>query len=212
MNRLPPHKVNRIRSHYSRRVAPDRENYDILDWGCREAQEARFDVLLRAIAALQPSVSSPFSLLDVGCGMTDLATYLETRHGNDHCRYVGVDITWEILSEAARRFPGRRILQGDVFGAAPFLPGSFDAVFCSGVFNLRLGNNADFALRAIPQLAAQSRRLVVANFLHVRTSRKYAHCYYFDPEWLTGKLAGTCRRMTVVDDYLENDFSLIVIP
>ena len=40
-------KVRRIRSHYERRVAPERESHEILDWGSRKDQEARFAVLAR---------------------------------------------------------------------------------------------------------------------------------------------------------------------
>jgi len=55
MNRQPrehdfelqmPSKVSRIKAHYERRIEPDRESYDVLDWGTRESQLARFRALL----------------------------------------------------------------------------------------------------------------------------------------------------------------------
>jgi SAM-dependent methyltransferase len=202
--------AERIRRHYEPRVDPQRENYEILDWGTREGQLARFRVLadaLRRELAEDPVVPT---LVDVGCGMTDLADYL--REQELGVRYVGVDLTLAVIQEALRRYPGRRLVQGDVFTASPFQPGSIDVSYCSGVFNLQLGNNRQFVLNAVPALLAQSRRLVVVNMLHIRTRVKYPHCCYLDPDDIAPSLAPFAERIEIVDDYLENDFTLILHP
>ena len=201
-------RIERIRRHYEARVSTDRANYDILDWASPQAQRCRFDVFRRVVDGC--GLSPGFTVLDVGCGMTDLATYLE----ETGCKatYVGVDITHALLVEARRRTPGRRLVLADVFEAAPFAPGSVDTCYCSGVFNLHLGNNDEFALRALPRLARLCRVVAVANFLHCRTANPYPHCHYFDPDHLLAAMEREGLQADVIDDYLENDFTIVLRP
>ncbi len=204
---MPGHRIRSIRRHYEPRVAPSRPSYEILDWSSREAQEARFGVLLRVLRETFPQPPAP-RLLDVGCGIADLAGYLEKHRFP--VRYVGADIALKVLAEARRRYPGRSLLAADVFAAPPFPAQVFDACYCSGVFNLDLGNNAAFAVQALPRLLALAGRLAVANFLHQRCTRKYLSCYYFDPDYLVGEMSRLGLRVRVIDDYLENDFTLVL--
>jgi SAM-dependent methyltransferase len=204
---MPGHRIHRIRRHYEARVSPHRAAHDILDWSSRESQERRFDVLLDVLRRTFPPPALP-RLLDVGCGMTDLASYLEG-HGLP-VRYVGTDITFAILAEARRRHPQRTVLGADVFAAPPFPPRAFDACYCSGVFNLSLGNNDAFAVEALPRLLALAGRIAVANFLHRRSPKQYEHCHYFDPETLAGEMSHRGLRVLLIDDYLENDFTLVL--
>ena len=203
-------KRQRIRYHYEKRVRQDRESYDILDWGSRESQEARFQVLLDTLeeGTYRLARDVPLRLLDVGCGLTDLCTYLQAFEFPVH--YVGVDITFAILDEARRRWPERMVFQGDVFTDPPLRERQFDVAYCSGIFNLRLGNNEAFAIGALVKLLPLVRHCVVANFLHERTSRKYAHCHYYNPERIASSVRGEGAAVGVIDDYLENDFTLVV--
>jgi ubiquinone/menaquinone biosynthesis C-methylase UbiE len=200
-------RLHRIRRHYEARVTPQRETYDILDWSSREAQEVRFAVLL-AVLRQTFAAGRELRLLDVGCGLTDLAAFLD-RH-RFPVRYVGADITLGVLSEARRRSPQRRLLAADVFSAPPFAAQAFDVAYCSGVFNLSLGNNNDFALAALPRLLNLAGTIAVANFLHCRCRRKHEHCHYFDPETLRAAMAQRGLSVTLIDDYLENDFTLVL--
>lgn len=204
---MPGDRLHRIRRHYEARVAPHRETYDILDWSSRESQEVRFTVLLQILRQAARS-DHVLRLLDVGCGLTDLAGFLEQHRLP--VRYVGADITLGILAEARRRSPRRCLLAADVFTAPPFAARTFDATYCSGVFNLSLGNNDDFALAALPRLLDLAETVAVANFLHCRCRRKYEHCHYFDPAALGAALERRGLHVTLIDDYLENDFTLVL--
>ncbi len=206
-------KRDLIRQHYEPRVHRDRESYDILDWASRESQQARFGVLLRVLQRIAAGTLGvpgprPLRLLDVGCGLADLRLFLESRHVP--VSYTGVDLVAVVLREAKRRQRHAELLVADMFDAAPFRPGAFDVVFASGIFNLNLGNNAAFIRRAVPQLVSLARTCAVTNFLHVRTPQHYPHCVYFDPRQLAVDFAGYCQRVETVDDYLENDFTLVL--
>lgn len=200
-------RLHRIRRHYEARLAADRESYDILDWSSREAQQARFAALLRVLRAEFAPGDRPW-LLDVGCGLTDLASFLEA--AAFPVRYLGADITLGLLAEARRRHPGRALLAGDVFAATPLRSRAVDVCYCSGVFNLNLGNNDAFAAAALPRLVDLSRAVAVANFLHRRTPHQYPHCHYFDPERLIRSMTARGLEVDLLDDYLENDFTLVL--
>jgi len=222
-------KRERIRSHYDRRVNADRPSYDILDWASAQDQVRRFQVFTDGISGrLAPNHRFPggagcaaldgtrrraaqwdgAGVLDVGCGLTDFAGFLEDAGHRVH--YVGVDISPGVLGEAHRRFPDRALLLADVFAAPPFAGNSFDFSVCSGIFNLRLGNNEYFVAQALPALMRLTGTCVAANFLHARTRRKYPHCHYYDPETVIQSVLSVSAEVWLYDDYLENDFTLLL--
>ncbi|HEX4128954.1 MAG TPA: class I SAM-dependent methyltransferase [Pirellulales bacterium] len=69
-------------------------------------------------------------VLDLGCGAGRLATYLRPLVA----RYVGLDISAQMVAFCRARFAGLEFHQGDMRRLEAFADGSFDAVL--GVFNL----------------------------------------------------------------------------
>ncbi len=186
---------------------------------------------------MQHAEIPPLRLLDAGCGLADLRAYLQangfTVDGDETIRsvhsvtrqpdariaalpnnpsvaYTGVDITPGILAEARRRQPDTQLLLADLFEEEPFPAHSFDVVFASGLFNLNLGNNDAFIRRGVPRLLNLASRLLVVNFLHVRTPHKYEHCHYTHPEELLKEFGPLAAHAEIVADYLPNDFTLVL--
>jgi len=192
---------HRIRRHYEPRIAPGRANYDILDWASPQSQRARFEVLARHVEL------AGRSLLDIGCGLGDLLGFLRER--NLDVRYTGVDILDKMVSAARDRHPGGQFLQADLFHQPMFASASFDVTFCSGAFNLNLGNNEQFLPRAVAEMIRLARDVAVFNLLHHRTRSQDDTYFYFDPEEIPSLTAGLGVTVQVVDDYLHNDFTVI---
>ena len=192
---------DKIRGHYEPRISSLRENYDILDWASAHTQEARFAVLPRFLDLTGKS------LLDVGCGLGDLLTYFE-RH-KLAVDYTGVDILPAMVQAASERHPHGRFICGDVFQASPFGPGSFDVVFCSGTFNLNLGNNMEFLPDALARFFELSRRYVVFNLLHKRSASFDLKYFHYDPDEVLAMLKPLNCHTHIVDDYLPNDFTVL---
>ncbi|NLZ62843.1 MAG: class I SAM-dependent methyltransferase [Lentisphaerae bacterium] len=200
-------RLHKIRNYYSERVHPRLQGFQILSWSSREAQYGRFQILLETLQQCFPPDYCPV-LLDLGCGLAELAQFLLER--GCQVDYRGCDITEKVLVEARRRTPGLKLECCDVFQAqSPYPAESFDVVFCSGIFNLELGNNDAFALHALLRMVQLSRHLAVANFLHRRTRRQFQACHYFDPDALLAGLNQAGIPATVREDYLENDFTII---
>ena len=82
-------------------------------------------------------------------------------------------------------------------------------VFCSGVFNLNLGNRLAFLERAIRRLLELSREYVVFNLLHVRSEIKEDRYFFYDPKDVLSFLVDEPCEIRLIEDYLPNDFTII---
>jgi SAM-dependent methyltransferase len=72
-----------------------------------------------------------FSLLDFGCGLGHLKSYLDTRFSG--FRYSGVDLVPEFIAECQKNFPDCSFKRIDDAGD---IADSYDYVVMSGVFNI----------------------------------------------------------------------------
>jgi cyclopropane fatty-acyl-phospholipid synthase-like methyltransferase len=190
-----------IHSHYEPRISQYRANHEILDWANSESQLARFEVLAGHIDL------RGLSLLDIGCGLGDLWAFLKARKLG--VRYTGVDLVAKMVAAAQAGHADGRFVTGDVFADDLLGPERFDVVFCSGIFNLDLGNNEQFIPRALARLFELSGRYVAFNMLHIRAKTRYAHCYYIDPAKVLALVAPLARSSQCIDDYLPNDFTIV---
>jgi SAM-dependent methyltransferase len=190
-----------IHDHYEPRIVPGRASHEVHDWADAASQEARYRVLADNVPL------DGKSLLDVGCGLGDLFGFLRSR--GVAVRYVGVDIVAKMADAARRRFPEGRFVQGDVFADHPFGQERFNVVFCSGVFNLNLGNNRQFLPAALGRQFELADEHAVFNLLHHRTTERYEHCAYFDPAEVVAMVVKLAADVRVIDDYLHNDFTVI---
>jgi len=198
---------HRIGRHYEPRLAAGRANYDILDWASPQSQRARFEALARHVEL------AGRSLLDIGCGLGDLLGFLRGRRID--VRYTGVDILDKMVAAARERHPDGLFVHADIFHPTPaadrpvFEPASFDVTFCSGAFNLNLGNNEQFLPHAVAEMVRLARHAAVFNLLHHRTKSQDDTYFYFDPKKIPSLTKGLDVTVQVVDDYLHNDFTVI---
>ena len=195
-------RLHAIRAHYEPRISPAMEHYEILDWASPRTQEARFRVLADNVEL------GGRSLLDVGCGLGDLRAYLLGR--GIAVEYTGVDVSPPMVQAALERQPDGRFLCADLFGEEEVFPeSSFDVVYCSGIFNLDLGNNEDFVPQAVARFLGLARRHVACNMLHKRAGDSDGTYFFYDPLEVLARLRPLGCRVRLIDDYLPNDFTLI---
>jgi ubiquinone/menaquinone biosynthesis C-methylase UbiE len=185
------------------------EDHEIVGWESGEAQRKRFEVFCQNVPL------EGKKLLDVGCGVGSLLAFIENEKicqpGNPP-EYTGIDILENMVKEARIRHPKGNFLIGDVFSSVLFKSGSFDIVFSSGLFNLNYGNNYDFLARAFKKLCEIARETVVINLLHTRSQNKEPKYFYYHPDEVREIIEGICdsgHRITVLEEYLPNDFTLI---
>ncbi len=197
-------RADRIRGHYIPRLSR-RTDYRALDWASAGSQEARFRVLADNVDLAGKR------LLDVGAGLGHLWEYLKDT--GVPADYTGVDILPEMVERAQALHPDARFLHADIFQDAHpvFERESFDVAFCSGVFNLNLGNNHEFLAAALPMLLDLVREHVVINLLHARVGWDPQDRYFhFHPDEVLALVRPLPCDARLLDDYLPNDFTVIL--
>jgi SAM-dependent methyltransferase len=170
------------------------------DWGSSGSQEVRFDVLT-AVADL-----SGCSILDVGCGLGDLARFLNERCAFDPPpRYTGIDISTEMVRHARNRDPTLDIRQANIVDGDL---GSFDVVVASGIFGFLPPDRFDLMEQVVRAMYQRSRQAVAFNSLSSWAPRRYADELHADPL----RTIEFCRTLTskiiLRHDYHTRDFSV----
>jgi trans-aconitate methyltransferase len=147
------------------------------------------------------------SLLDVGCGLGDLYAYL--REKGIVAGYTGVDILEGMIEKARRRYPAGAFLVGNIFDRNFMRKRKFDLIYCSGIFNLKIGDNAALLKRALSIFFALARETVVFNLLDSRSPDKDDRYCYFSQEDVKSLLLPYDWDTQFIGDYLPNDFTVI---
>lgn len=190
-----------VKSHYEPRIGRYRKGHEITDWEDEESQRERFRIFTDTVPL------EGCSLLDVGCGIGDLYAYLQEQ--KIRASYTGIDILPGMIEKARERFPRLPLHVGDIFTDSPFKAKSFDVVYCSGIFNLQMGDNRALLQRALPRFFDHSRGWVVFNLLdpdHFADNCRYC-C--FKPEEVLSWVAAYSADARIYRDYVPNDFTIV---
>ncbi len=170
-----------------------------VDWGSQKSQELRFSVLVQ-IGQLHGT-----SVLDVGCGLCDLLSYLQ-RNGIS-LDYTGYDITPAMVESARQRFPHALIEVRDLMAESD-PPPQFDYVLASGIFYLRQLEPMVYLELMVRRMFALCRRGVAFNTLSVFAPQHHPSEFYADP----AQVLTMCLKMTphvvIRHDYLPHDFTV----
>ena len=170
-----------------------------LDWGSRESQEKRFEILC-GISDL-----SAKSVLDLGCGLGNLREYLEER--NILVQYTGYDLAPGMIFNARQRLPE------DHFEVCNILEGpepepAFDYVLSSGIFYLRQTEPMNFMDKILRRMFALCRRGIAFNTLSLLADRRVNNEFYADPAEVLKLCHSITRRVILRHDYLPHDFTV----
>ena len=205
-------KKSAIIEHYINRVKNfNIPEYQVLDWESKEAQELRFKTLIEHFN-MESSI-----LLDVGCGLGNLAEYLDNK--NIKLYYIGIDIMPEMIERAkAKTFKNinPQFMSLDFFNNND-IKKEFDYIYSSGIFNLNLGNNDKFLKDAIKLFLIAAKKGVCFNLLDISCKEKYGNEYYYykkeDILKTTKEILESLNikyDLNISDEYLSNDFSAFI--
>lgn len=193
-----------IQSYYEPRLCEGKADYEKLGWETQEAQFIRFQMLTDSLDLHGKE------LLDVGCGLGCLLDFLKDKKITVH--YTGMDILPSMITEAGKRHPDADFILTDIFSENPCLAANYDIVYSSGIFNLNLGNNADFLPFAIQRLVSCTREALVFNLLHKRSENRDDRYFYYHPDEVRSILTPILPEhstVEIIDEYLPNDFTVV---
>lgn len=172
-----------------------------LGWRNAASQQRRFEVIAEACDFEGTSV------LDVGCGRGDLKAFLDARI--DHFSYLGLEHMPAFVDEARARYAGlprTDFVQCDFSAVA--LP-SADHVVASGALGYRCPD-ADFHLTMIRRMFDAAGRALVFNVLDASVFQGHPLLMGRDRNEVLAFCRTLSPRVDVIDDYLDDDFTVCV--
>ncbi len=190
-----------VGEHYNPLLSKYSRGYEILDWESRDSQLKRFEVLTDNVRLENKK------LLDVGCGTGDLFGFLNSR--GTAVSYFGIDILEGMVERAGEIYPKGKFFTGNIFRESPFSKKQFDILFCSGIFNLNMGDNETFFKEALPVFFNHAKEKVVFNLLdpgHYIQSNKYS---FFRQKDVLHWIREYTDNVKCITGYIPNDFTII---
>lgn len=160
---------------YDDRVKLFGKSIKSVGWSSVEQQFLRFDILLRG---------APFtldSILDTGCGLGDLLTYLDER-GFKYHRYIGIDISNEMINIAKKehRSTHTKFICSDFKKLRKIK--CFSYIIMSGSLNLKTNSKplqrVDLFFKKSASLLRQD-GVVAANFLSIDVDFQQNHHQHY---------------------------------
>ena len=197
----------RVADYYSEKVRQHGETAQGVDWNSTESQKTRFDQLLGIVQ----SGATEYSVLDYGCGYGALIDVLTER--GQPFRYVGYDVSEEMILRARRLHPGDQC----EFTTDEKELGPSDYVVASGVLNVRLEASKaqwkEYVLETLDDLHRLSLKGFAFNALTSYSDPDHMRddLFYADPSWLFDH----CKRrysgqVALLHDYGLYEFTILV--
>jgi len=188
----------RIASYYEDLIRKYGHDARACDYGRPETQNLKFRILSEVLPL------SGCSLLDIGCGFADYATFLQAHFSE--LVYSGIDLCSAMVSEARRHHPYLDLRVANIHDAS--LNRTFEVVSANGIFYL-LGDQAwPMMQRIIERMYALATKAVSFNSLSAWAKDQEPGEFYADPL----QTLDFCRRLTpsvvLRHDYHPRDFTV----
>ena len=199
--------LRNVSKYYSKKILTFGEVPKGVDWASAEGQNLRFEQLSNVI-----NDGNDFSITDLGCGYGAYWEYLLSK-GFDGARYLGLDISEDMIRSAREKFSGER----PVFECSATPPQVSDYVVSSGIFNVRLDFQdsewLEYILDTVKLMNKYSRRGFSFNCLTSFSDedKKRDYLYYTDPMLLFNYCKSNfSRNVALLHDYELYEFTIIV--
>lgn len=200
--------LSEVVAYYSDKVRQFGPTPQGVDWNSVEGQELRFTQL----AGLLPlRTDTEVQILDFGCGYGAFFDFLEKNLPDLKFKGTGFDLSPQMIQTARQTRP-----QHEWVTELP-VDRSFDFVFASGVFNVRLKCPQDdwekYVLESLNDLNARSRSGFAFNLLttYSDVEKRASHLYFANPgfifDWCKTKYS---RFVTLKHDYPLYEFTIWV--
>lgn len=185
-------------SHYSDAFKKHGANPKGVDWRDEKTANLRYEKML----AVNEYLSSPFSLLDVGCGYGGLLEYIKKR--GYETSYHGIDIVPEMLEAALSKFPIEDFKCVDILDMES--KEAFDYVVCNGILTQKLDVSIldmdKFLKKVIKRMFMLCKKGMAFNLMSTYVNFFAPNLYYKHPlETLSFCLAELTQKVKIDHSY-----------
>ena len=165
-------------------------------WSNADGQKTRF-MILSQIANLKNK-----SILDVGCGLGDLYTFLVSQ--NIHTNYTGIDIVPDFIVRAREQIPTARFECKDMMAMTE----KYDYVIASGALSFKVPDNKNYYFSVIKKMYDTANKGLAFNMLNKEVHIDDETYAAYDPSEVADFCKSFCPRVEIIIDYLPQDFTL----
>jgi SAM-dependent methyltransferase len=185
-----------INAFHNRLFARHGRSRGSLGWQSRDWQMTRFEAVL-SLASFQG-----WSVLDIGCGLGDLAGVLRAKAPES--TYTGWDINPNFVEACRAERPDHTFELRNILTDPPARP--FDAVVSVGPINIDIGDN-ERVMRAMIRAMFASCTHYCAMSMASRQAGGHARGFhYYDPMAVLAFCCELTDRVALRHDYLATDF------
>ena len=185
--------VDEVYSHYI--DEHDKNSIECVGWldGTENAQ-------LRFQKIYESGIGNNDSILDVGCGVAHLHTFLSNQGWSG--KYLGFDPNKKAIDLVDESI---NVMEGTIEDMPDFM--KYDWVISNGVFNLGLKEEHTFWI--IENMISHANKGIVFNMLHAPYEDPNYEAYY--PEQIKHKLSRFDHsKIEIIEDYMGNDAEFTV--
>jgi len=177
-----------------------RTKREIVGWGSKKSQQMRFNVIKNYIKE-----NNCKNLLDIGCGRGDLVNYLNKNQIK--IKYIGLDINHNFIQIAKKRNPKNFFRVGNFLNTKIK---SFDLIFISGIFNLKMKNHEKFMKTFIKKAFKKTKKILIFNCLSANAKIKKKLHYYINPFEISKNYNINLEKLIIDHSYADHDVSFIL--
>ena len=191
-----------LQEHYLPFIEQYGDSFKSVNWGSKESQELRFDVLLKPFVESK-ALKRKLTILDVGCGLGHLYSFLQ--NGKILFEYKGIDIIPNMVAQASIRHPEGRFEVGTVFDVTE---DTYDIVVASGIFYVaydQISMNKELA-----RMYSLCKWGIAFNSLSKWAPKMMEPDFYADPLEVLSYCRSLSSRCILRHDYMPHDFTVHV--
>ena len=156
--------------------------------------------LIRFQKIYEGEIGNDDSVLDVGCGVAHLHTYLKNQGWNG--KYLGVDPNKKAIDMIDEDI---NVMHGTIEDLPDFM--KYDWVIASGVFNL--GLKEEHSLWIIDNMISHANKGIIFNMLQAPYPDSQYEAYY--PDQIKEKLSRfDHKKIEIIEDYMGDDAEFTV--
>lgn len=194
--------LQNVKKFYDDRFKDRGDSIASVGWANVESQELRFHMLLRDLDVEKKTI------LDVGCGLGDLITFLNRR--GVEFNYIGIDISSELIKaskEKYRSFDNAQFFEADML-SFDSTKHQIDIAVLSGTLTYKMNDNIGYAKAVLEKMFQSSREVSAVNFMSTYVDFQNEKNFHYSPEEMFAYGKKLTKKVNLFHDYPLYEFTI----